>query len=179
MRMLVLALCGLAVLGCHSDVTAPGSAPQLAAGGIPPHGASASGSGHFTNPVNGVFVRDVFTARSDELGVVTGEYQRVAGAAIIHGTITCLEVVGNEARIGGTIDRAFFTPVGVGSDFVFRVIDNGEGGATTDQFSRVGFNQATGTATAFCAPGVEPAPLPLNEREGNVQVRSATGAVVD
>ena len=170
MRMLILTLCGLAATGCRSEVSAPTGEPQFAASFSRP-ATSASGAGHFTNPANGVFVRDDFTARSDALGAVTGEYQRVAGAAIIHGTITCLEVVGNEARIGGTIDRAFFTPVGVGSDFLFRVIDSGEGGTTTDQFSRVAFNQPAGAAAAFCATGVEPVPLPLNEREGNVQVR--------
>jgi hypothetical protein len=116
-------------------------------------------------------VRDDFTARSDELGAVTGEYQRIAGAAVIHGSITCLTVVGNAAWIGGTIDRALFTPVGIGSDFIFRVIDNGEDGVTTDQFSRIGFNQPAGTAAAFCATGADPIPLPLNERDGNVQVR--------
>ena len=171
MRTPALILCGLAALGCRSEVTTPNAAPDFSAGGIPPHTASASGSGHFTNPANGVFVRDNFTARSDELGAASGEYQRVAGAAVIHGTITCLTVVGNEARIGGTIDRAFFTPVGVGSDFLFRVIDNGENGGTLDQFSRVGFNQPAGAAAAFCETGSEPVPLPLNEREGNVQVR--------
>jgi hypothetical protein len=171
MRTLVLILSGLAAMGCRSEVTSPTTAPVLSAGGLPTHVASASGAGHFTNPDNGVFVRDDFTARVDADGAVNGEYQRVAGAAIIHGTITCLTVVGNEARIGGTIDRAFFTPVGVGSDFLFRVIDNGEGEATTDQLSRVGFNQPAGAAAAFCTSGLEPVPLPLNERQGNVQVR--------
>ncbi|HYC33815.1 MAG TPA: hypothetical protein VEB59_16110 [Gemmatimonadales bacterium] len=170
MRATRFLLCGLALTACGSDVTAPSSAPELAAGGIPPHVASASGAGHFTNPLNGVFVRDNFTARSDQFGV-TGEYQRIAGAAIIHGTITCLTVVGNEAWIGGTIDRAAFTPVGIGSDFVFRVIDNGEGGVTKDVFGRVGFNLPAGSAVAFCGSGVDPVPLPLNERDGNVQVR--------
>ena len=171
MRATTFIFCLLAITACRSEVTEPSAAPRLSAGGIPPHVASASGAGHFTNPLNGVFVRDNFTARSDELGGVTGEYQRVAGAAIIHGTITCLTVVGNEAWIGGTIDRALFTPVGIGSDFVFRVIDNGEDGVSKDVFGRVGFNLTAGSAATFCDSGVDPVPLPLNERDGNVQVR--------
>ena len=171
MRTIFALLPGLALAACGSEPVAPTVRADLAAGGIPPHLASASGAGHFTNPANGVLVRDEFTARSEEDGSVSGQYQRIAGAAIIHGAVTCLVVVGNEARIGGTIDRAAFTPVGIGSDFLFRVIDNGEGGAVTDQFGKVGFNQPAGAAAAFCETGIDPVPLPLNEREGDVQVR--------
>jgi hypothetical protein len=171
MRTAFALLAGLALAACRSEAVGPTIRPDLAAGGIPPHLASASGAGHFTNPANGVFVRDEFAARSEADGSVNGEYQRIAGAAIIHGAVTCLVVVGNEARIGGTIDRAAFTPVGIGSEFLFRVVDNGEGGAVADQFSRVGFNQPAGAAAEFCATGIEPVPLPLNERKGDVKVR--------
>lgn len=161
-------LLGLAACGPDTD---PVLAPDLAAGGIPPHVASASGAGHFFNEAVGVQVRDEFTARSDSDGTVTGEYQRIAGAAIIHGTVTCLTVVGNEAWVGGTIDRAAFTPVAIGSEFVFRVVDNGEGQGVLDLFSRVAFNQPAGTAAAFCETGADPIPLTPIERQGNVQVR--------
>jgi hypothetical protein len=170
MRTLLGLIYGLGLAGCGREATGPALGSDLAAGGSPPHAASASGAGHFTNPANGVFVRDVFTALMGADGTVSGEYQRVAGAAIIHGSVTCLRVVGNEARIGGTIDRAFFTAVGIGSDFFFRVIDNGEGGDTEDLFSKVAFNQPAGAAASFCDTGVEPVPLPLDEREGNVKV---------
>lgn len=160
--VLALAACG--------EQSAP-LAPDLEAGGIPPHIASASGAGHFYNEAFGVLVRDEFTARSNADGTAAGEYQRISGAAIIHGMVTCIAVAGNEARIGGVIDRAAFTPVGVGTEFVFRVVDNGESGDTADEWSRVAFNQPAGTAAAFCETGVEPVPLDLTEREGNVQVR--------
>lgn len=170
MRTLIALTCLLGLTACDQGTDST-LAPELEAAGIPPHVASASGAGHFFNETFGVRVRDEFTARSNEDGTVTGEYQRIAGAAVIHGTITCLEVVGNEARIGGIVDRAAFTSVAVGSEFLFRVIDNGEGGEVLDQFSRIAFNQTAGTAAAFCETGVEPVPLELNEREGNVQVR--------
>jgi hypothetical protein len=164
-----LALLVVGLAACGGAAEAP-LAPQLDAGGIPPHVASASGAGHFLNPANSVLVRDEFTARSNADGTVDGEYQRVAGAAIIHGTITCVTVVGNVARVGGTIDRAAFTPVGIGSEFLFQVTDVGEGGED-DLWSRVAFNQPAGTAAEFCETGAAPTSLDPVEREGNVQVR--------
>jgi len=167
MRTRLALLVALAACGGTAEVPL---APDLAAGGIPPHGASASGAGHFFNTVNNVRVRDEFSVRSNADGTVDGEYQRVAGAAIIHGTITCLTVVGNVARIGGTIDRAAFTAVGIGSEFLFQVTDVGEGGED-DLWSRVAFNQPAGTAATFCETGAAPISLDPVEREGNVQVR--------
>ena len=163
---LVLLVC---LTACGGATEAP-LAPELDAGGTSPHVASASGAGHFFNTVNNVQVRDDFTARANADGTVDGEYQRIAGAAIIHGTITCVTVVGNMARIGGTIDRAAFTAVGIGSEFLFQVTDVGEGGED-DLWSRVGFNQPAGTAATFCETGAAPISLDPVEREGNVQVR--------
>jgi len=92
--------------------------------------ASATGSGHFD--VSGDLRTFTFNAGTNSSGVTTGQteaHSRNAGISW-HGTIDCLNVLGNVATMSGVVtDISPATPpfFAVGSHIVFQVIDNGEG----------------------------------------------------
>jgi len=97
-------------------------------------------------------------------GTVTGHYNLVAASGLhIEGVVTCLNVVGDRAFIGGTFRNAQpappFTAVGV----ALEVVDGGSGPAAVDQISPLGIFAAELGATeadvqAFCDDAV-PGPV--------------------
>lgn len=97
-------------------------------------------------------------------GSVTGHYNIVAASGLhIEGVVTCLNVVGDRAFIGGTFRNAQpappFTAVGV----AIEVVDGGSGPAAVDQISPLGIFVAELGATeadvqAFCDDAV-PGPV--------------------
>lgn len=92
--------------------------------------ASATGSGQIH--VSGELRRFTFNAHTDSSGVTTGQTQAFSRSSGFkwHGTINCLNVVGNVATKSGVVtDISPETPpfFVVGSNIVFQVIDNGEG----------------------------------------------------
>jgi hypothetical protein len=99
--------------------------------------------------------------------VVTGDFVRRS-----HGTVTCLTVTGNRARIGFVLDSYEGTPVlPAGVDHgIISVVDNGEGGnAVPDSASNNPGGVTATQAQLFCDIG---AARPLREVEhGNIQVR--------
>ena len=92
--------------------------------------ASATGSGQFH--VSGDLRTFTFNANTDSSGVTTGQTQgfnRNAGVKW-HGTLNCLNVVGNVATMSGVvtdITPGLGDPFLVGNFIVFQVIDNGQG----------------------------------------------------
>ena len=107
-----------------------------------------------------------FFARNNADGTTSGQYQvdnqSVSGSKEA-GTVTCLEVVGNEAWIGGVITHSTI-PGREGTPRVFRVVDRGDG-SPPDQASLL----VVGDATLTCH--TRP-PLPLEDLErGNIKVR--------
>jgi hypothetical protein len=77
-----------------------------------------------------------FTAQEGQ-GGVKGQVQFIdrtggtgQGQVKLHGTVTCLEVEGNTARIGGTAVRN--DDESRGSEFQILVVDNGEGAANLE-----------------------------------------------
>ena len=86
----------------------------------------------------------------------------------VHGSVDCVTVVGNRARLGGTVrhssDETIFP---VGTQFIWSVTDNGEGHKDArDTASEL----RGGNAFAYCMGGLSfPDEAPL--RNGNVQVR--------
>ena len=127
---------------------------------------------------DGVWRRFAFTARQYADGHTAGEWQLVAGAAIVHGNVTCLNVLDDRhARVGGTIERAAFTAFQVGTDIGWVADDLGEGAsAIGDNTSnlRAFLNSPTGSAAAWCTSGTLPFPtsnLAVDQiDQGNIQI---------
>ena len=89
----------------------------------------------------------------------------------IHGDVICMGITGNTARIAGQITKLFRNGVQVPIppvNAVWVVVDNGEGRATPDQVSLIGFLPPPGAAT-HCAVGTPTIVFP--NQEGNVQVQ--------
>lgn len=88
-------------------------------------------------------------------------------------TITCFEIDGNRAWIGGIVRDSDTPLIANGTATFFYVIDNGEGaiGAIQqDIVSAVRLNAPAGAELAFC--GERPLTLPSRRIEdGNIQVR--------
>lgn len=108
--------------------------------------------------------RFTFTAHKTADGAVSGHYNIVAASGLhIEGEVTCLNVVGSRAWVGGTFRNAQpappFTPVGV----VFEVLDGGMGPGAGDQISNLGIFAAELGATEenvqeFCDDAI-PGPI--------------------
>jgi len=170
-----LVVFGAMVAGC-TDSTGPEIRGITMAQNATPILAAVTGSGHIFQPAVGggtVRRRLTFTARRHADGTVEGNWQLVAGAAIIHGSVTCFAVEGNAVRVGGIVESAKFTTFVVGSDTGWYIEDNGEGSnADADIAGRLIFNGAPGTAEAYCGgtytdPRVESV---LEIYGGNVQL---------
>lgn len=133
---------------------------------------SATGSGHFVQ-ANGELRKFTFSAVTHADGRVSGQYELVAGNGdlVAHGIVECLTTIGNEAWIGGPLERN-----NVGAPFDsgwFRVADNGDGGSgVADGISLlvVAVDPTGDAARAFCAdtPG---APALNNVVAGDISVR--------
>jgi len=134
---------------------------------------AVTGSAHWLTP-DGFNRRLAFNAREYQDGTIDGEWQLVAGAAIMHGPVTCFTVIGDEARVGAFVDRALFTSFLPGTDIGWLVRDGGEGAEDpSDQSTNVRAfrNSPPGTAAAFCETGETPAPIILEDIDrGNVQI---------
>ena len=108
------------------------------------------------------------TARSDADGNVSGQVEmHIVGLPALHGNVTCLAVDGTSAWIGGMIqesqDEAI---VPVGTQFWFRVQDNGPGQNPVDRFSSI----RLGLPAAVCNER-RAAQVPWLLERGNVIVR--------
>jgi hypothetical protein len=174
---LLTVLAGLSA-ACTAERAAP-TAPLAASEAAGPVVQTVTGSGHVLVPAVGggtLLRRLTFEVRRYADGSVEGSFQLVAGAAIVHGTISCFDVSasagGLTARLGGTVTDAKFTTFVEGTDTGFLVVDAGEGGGAEDGAGRLIFNADPGTAASFC-DGTFTDPradqvLPL--QAGNVQI---------
>ena len=117
-----------------------------------------------------------FSAIRHDDGSVSGEFEeRVILASTgefirqTHGTVTCFQIVGNMARIGGLVDQATDPRFLPGTEFRLVVVDNGNGVSDPPDLgsnARFGF---PGTAQAFCDAGTAFNLEPV--QHGNVEVR--------
>lgn len=144
-----------------------------------------SASGHGTLLAvdeNGKTVKRQFTfhARKSADGTVQGKVvlrnPAFAGddgkSFFLKGDISCLQVVGNTAFLGGTPER--INDANLNDAFFFTVQDNGEPGKGRDLISRVFFfdgDPATTGNPQLCGP-LQAFPLEPIE-SGNIQVRGA------
>jgi hypothetical protein len=192
-RISLAVLCVAALTACDAadSLTGPSSAPRPSGGGLlppieteflpgvpvlDPFAAiwnddagvveSARGGGYFH--VATALRTFAFTAKNRADGSTQGQYQvdnRDVSGSREHGTVTCLEVDGNQAWIGGVITHSSI-PGREGTPRIFRVVDRGEGsGAPPDQASLL--LVAAAGETCHGRPL-----LPLEDLEGgNIQVR--------
>jgi len=113
-----------------------------------------------------------FAAIQHADGRVTGQWElnNRANDTRLHGSVTCLTVIGNRAWIGGITDQSNNPGTPEGRGVSWRVVDNGEGAdSPPDQLSLTFTNLAPGVPELRCrnAP-----PYPLMPVEaGNIQVR--------
>ena len=128
---------------------------------------SARGGFHWTVP-SGALRTFAFTAKNRADGTVQGQYQvnnRDVSGSKEHGTVTCLEVDGRDAWIGGVITHSS-VPGREGIRRVFHVVDMGEGsGDPPDQASIL----LMGATPDDCH--ARPFVLPQDIEGGNIQVR--------
>lgn len=173
--MIVVGLLAVLVLtGCESISGPDGPQPSSTAVVAFSEGVetSATGAGHFVQ-ANGELRKFSFSAVKQADGGVSGQYQLVAGNGdlVAHGHVECLTTIGNEAWIGGPLERN-----NVGAPFDsgwLRVADNGDGGSgTADGISLlvVAVDPTGDAARAFCAD--TPDAPPLNDVvAGDISVR--------
>jgi hypothetical protein len=162
----VLCAAGLVACDAADSITGPSSSPNPSGGGLLPIpveteflpgvpvldpfaliwnddagvAESARGGGHFENL--GALRTFAFTAKNRADGTTQGQYQinnrgAAAGTGIKeHGIVTCLEVAGRNAFIGGTITHSS-DPLRVGLQRTFRVVDRGEGASSPPDLASV------------------------------------------
>ncbi len=148
--------------------------------------ASATGSGHVHIPGDGSIRKFTVSAVKRANGTVSGQYDLESGPSdllrdfgispaliALHGTITCMTVVGNSAYLGGTVDHfknadLFFGPEMTG--VAIELIDHSAEGLP-DEISSVAvyIPSSMSTPEDYCA---SPAPGPVFPiDQGNIHVR--------
>jgi hypothetical protein len=178
-------LVGLALAGCernpNSGITEPALNPveglrDVDADATPDQKQSVTGHYQFVGVNTGNDFKYSLSAIRHADGSVSGEFEeRVilnsTGDFIrqTHGTVTCFEIVGNMARIGGLVDHATDPRFLPGTEFRLVVVDNGKGANDPPDLGSNARFGVPGTAQAFCDAGtpfnVEPV------EHGNVEVR--------
>jgi hypothetical protein len=133
--------------------------------------ASATGSGQIQ--VSGDLRTFTFNANTDSSGVTTGQTQgnnRNSGIKW-HGTLTCLNVVGNVATMSGVvtdITPGLGDPFLVGNFIQFQVIDMGEGQNAPPDLISLTLFFPVGSSDPGCTVPQITATIPI--LHGNVQV---------
>lgn len=116
-----------------------------------------------------------FTASRNGDGNVSGQFEshwnffgKRPSELRFHMEITCLSVSGNEAWLGGVVTQSSVEWFPVGIEWVWRVVDNGEGNnAPPDQLGMFFFQSAS-----TCADGGDPQSPDLYDwTHGNVEVK--------
>ena len=111
--------------------------------------------------------------RGEAAGEMEAQIHRANGQHVVgHGTVVCVTVNGNVARIGAVLDR--FTVDGVPdtsgvTDAYVTVVDDGEGNGVPPDLGTNVFVGPPGRALAHCATGFPHPLFPVDE--GDVLVR--------
>ena len=179
---------GLALVGCERNpsaaITAPAAAPgerslqlsEVDAVNNADEKQSVTGHHQFVGINTGNDFKYSLSAIRHDDGSVSGEFEeRVILASTsefirqTHGTVTCFQIVGNLARIGGVVDHATDPRFLPGTEFRLIVEDNGNGASDPpDRGSNARFG-VPGSAQAFCNAGTA---FNLEDvQHGNIEVR--------
>lgn len=186
-RLAGIILCGLAMAACSDGgefdtILEPGAdvgRPQQATAGVV---ASVHGSGHRVL-VEGTSDRVVrrFTIAADGMadGTASGRYNLVIGPGALkaRGSVTCVNVTGNRAFVGGDVDpgylEAIFPPdiVELITGIALEFVDNGEGpDAAPDEISALAFFLSNPTGPQdWCDAATPGGVSPIDM--GDIQVR--------
>ncbi len=162
----LLVLATVFAFACTESPTDAGLEPPAPNFSLNPVVQSVSGSGHITS--GGELRTFSFNARKRADGSVTGEWQRNTRSigAKAHGDVTCFTIVGNQAWLGGVVERTTTIP----GEVAWTVVDNSEGAnSAADQISLQSVGGAPGFAAAFCASRPALALIPIEK--GNIQVK--------
>ena len=147
-----------------------------------PHGSVtlAVSGGTVWNTPDGIKRRFSFHGRQYTDGTVDGEWELVAGSAIMHGDVVCLTLVDSHtARLGGHVDQSLFSSFRPNTDIGWIATDLGEGVNAGDETTnlRAFRNAPVGSAEQFCLNGQLPFPGPDLAIDGidhgNVQILHA------
>jgi hypothetical protein len=180
-----LLLAGLSLVACDRNSDPPITAPDTAVhvevqpvsdAADPDVKQAVTGHYQFVGVNTGNDFKYSLSAIRHQDGSVSGEFEeRVTFAETgdfirqTHGTVTCFEIVGNAARIGGLVDNATDPRFLPGTEFRLIVVDNGQGAndpPDKGSNARFGF---PGTAEAFCNAGTA---FNLEDIDhGNVEIR--------
>lgn len=132
-----------------------------------------TGSGHLTRSTEpvGLWRTFSFTARRYADGSVKGTFEgHDHGWTYVKGSITCFTIDGNQAWVYCVIEKS--DPEYVGSQRVFRVVDNGEGAnAPPDQISLLSVDQGYSCSALYGFP------LVYDIEAGNIQVKGGGGVL--
>jgi hypothetical protein len=179
-------LAGLALAACAvtpvADVAAPRARSAAANARNADAGVEQSVTGHYeySGSVTGNYFKYSLSAIRHADGSVSGEVEeRLTVAATgefvrrSHGTVTCLTVVGNRARIGFMFDQYEGEPVlpPDRTHGIITVVDNGEGAnaVAPDSAANNPGGVTADRAQLFCDVGFD---RPMRAVEhGNIQVR--------
>jgi hypothetical protein len=136
-------------LACEPALEAvgPEETPQFARSErAPAHHVSGGGQVDYTGTVADGADTETYgvTASMDGAGNVKGQFESHWGEYRFHMEITCLAVDGNRAWLGGVTTRSNNESFPVGHEWVFSVVDNGQGAnADPDQLSYFYFLDAS------------------------------------
>ena len=181
----VVLLVGLALGGCErnpsSGITEPTLAPDeglryLDEIATPDVKQSVTGHYQFVGINTGNDFKYSLSAIRHDNGSVSGEFEeRVILASTgefirqTHGTVTCFEIVGNKARIGGLVEHATDPRFLPGTEFRLVVVDNGHGASDPPDLGSNARFGGKGSAKAFCDAGADFNLEPV--QHGNIEVR--------
>jgi len=178
-------LAGLALAACAvtpADVAAPRALSTAANAGNADAGVEQSVTGHYeySGSVTGNYFKYSLSAIRHADGSVSGEVEErltvdATGEFVrrSHGTVTCLTVIGNRARIGFMFDSYEGEPVlpPDRTHGIITVVDNGEGAnaIAPDSAANNPGGVTSERAQLFCDVGFD---RPMRAVEhGNIQVR--------
>ena len=181
-----LLLVSLALAGCEQSPSAALSAPRpgIVAASASDEGVEQSVTGHYEYGgfVTGNYFKYSVSAIRHADGSVSGEVEERVNVEATgdfvrrsHGTVTCLTVIGNRARIGFMFDSYEGEPVlpPDRTHGIIAVVDNGEGAnaIAPDSAANNPGGVTAARAQLFCDVGFD---RPMREVEhGNIQVRTA------
>ncbi len=174
----LVAILVLAACESSTGLQAPSSIDGSTVGITVSSNDKVTGGGHYVDDVQGTqdgWRNFAFNARVKPDGSVDGQIQLKNRSldTLIHGVVTCLAIVGNQAWIGGTFTNTS-SPFGDfdGVDFGFFAIDNGSGSnSLPDVLSNTLPLQGGATAADYCEAMLPNVPgLFFDLESGNIKI---------
>ncbi|MBI4501249.1 MAG: hypothetical protein HY700_08820 [Gemmatimonadetes bacterium] len=163
----------LMLVACNSESVGPAPDPprfSVASAVGSPVSGSATGDAHILIFGDTVAERFSFSAIRHTTGLADGQFELFSeqdGGLRVHGSVTCVSVAGNQARIGGVVDQST-NPVFVGRGVLWTVVDMGEGAGAPPDLTSDFFLASPAQVNFHCAVGFFLPLIPV--QYGNLQV---------